>query len=201
MMKKNKIQIVKNLKTFSVLALGLLSAQFASAADAPAASVPLKCEGGSVGFLATGQPSALKIHGTSTGAPTASLKLEGSQLKGDISFDLEKLDTGIELRTHHMKEKYLNVKDFPQAKLSLIDAPVDTGFAGSLSNGGEKAFKGKLSLHGKEHEVNGTYTAAAGVIKAKFPLTLADYGIDVPKYLGITVANTVDVNVDLPVKK
>jgi polyisoprenoid-binding protein YceI len=155
---------------------------------------------GNVEFLAVGKPSALKIHGNGA-KPEAKLSLDGTQLKGAIEVDLDKLDTGIDLRTRHMKEKYLEVAQFPKATLTLADAPVDAGFAQSLTNSGEKKFRGKLSLHGKEKEVIGTYTAENGTVKAKFPLTLSDFGINLPKYLGITVADTVDVDVEVPLKK
>jgi polyisoprenoid-binding protein YceI len=173
-----------------------------AAAPAKTATVALTNAPGSgaVEFLAVGKPSALKIHGTA-GGPDAKLNLDGSQLKGSVEFDMDKLDTGIALRTQHMKEKYLQVKEYPKSKLTLTEAPVDTDFAKSLSNSGEKPFKGTLAMHGKEKEVAGTYTAQNGVVKAKFPLTLSDYGIDVPKYLGITVADSVDVNVEVPLKK
>ena len=155
---------------------------------------------GAVEFLAVGRPSMLKIHGTATG-PVANLSDDGKQLKGSIDFDMDKLDTGIAMRTEHMKEKYLQVKQYPKATLTLSDVPVDAAFEKSLSSGGDKPFKGKLALHGKEHDVAGTYTADNGLVKAKFPLTLSDYSIDVPKYLGVTVADTVDVNVEIPLKK
>ncbi len=155
---------------------------------------------GAVNFLAVGKPSMLKIHGTAKG-PVADLSLAGAQLKGSITFELDKLDTGIDLRTHHMKEKYLQVKDYPQAKLTLVDAPVDSAFANNLTNGGDNKFQGSLALHGKVHDISGTFTAKDGLVLAKFPLTLSDYAIDVPKYLGITVAKTVDVDVELPLRK
>jgi hypothetical protein len=56
-------------------------------------------------------------------------------------------------------------------------------------------------LHGKEKKVDGTYTVQNGEVKAHFPLTLTDYGIDIPSYLGIVVADTVNVDVDVPLKK
>ena len=155
---------------------------------------------GTVDFLAVGRPSMLKIHGTG-GGPEAKLQLDGAKLKGKITMDLNKLDTGISLRTEHMKEKYLDVKAYPKSILSLTDAAVDGDFSKTLSNGGEKTFRGKLSLHGKEKGVEGTYTAHDGVVKAKFPLTISDYGIDIPKYLGITVADTVNVEVEIPLQK
>ncbi len=165
------------------------------------AAIPLKNPPGTgqVKFLAIGKPSALKVHGTATG-PEGDLRLEGTQLKGKVSFQLEKLDTGIALRNEHMKEKYLQVKEHPQAKLTLLDAPVEADFANSLSTS-EKKFRGTLSLHGREKEVNGTFEAKDGVVKAKFPITLSDFAIDVPKYLGITIADTVDLDVELPLKK
>lgn len=165
------------------------------------AAIPLKNQPGSgqVKFLAVGRPSALKVHGTATG-PAGNLQLDGTQLKGAVTFALEKLDTGIALRNEHMKEKYLQVKEHPEAKLTLLDAPVEADFAKSLSTS-EKKFRGKLFLHGKEKEVSGTFEAKNGLVKAKFPITLSDFAIDVPKYLGITIANTVDLDVELPLQK
>ena len=170
---------------------------------APASPLVLKSEPGSskVTFLAVGRPSMLKIHGTASAGPAASLKMEGTQLKGAVDFDMNKLDTGIALRTNHMKEKYLQVKEHPKAKLTLVDAPVDATFVCTLTNSGEKPFKGKLLLHGKEREVNGTYTAKNGLVQAKFPIKLTDFAIEIPTYLGVTVADMVDVAVELPLKK
>ncbi|HEY8278965.1 MAG TPA: YceI family protein [Bdellovibrionota bacterium] len=184
------------MKTLFVLSLAL------SLSTVTQAAVPLKNQPGSgkVEFLAVGRPSMLKIHGNAAG-PEAALTAAGHQLKGAIEFSLDKLDTGISLRNEHMKEKYLQVKEHPKAKLTLVDAPVDPSFEKDLSNASEKSFRGKLSLHGKEKEVSGTYTAKGGVVQAKFPITLSDFGIDVPKYLGITVADTVNVDVELPLRK
>lgn len=190
---------MKTLKLALALSLLLPSLSIA-AAEKPLA---LKSDPGAskVTFLAVGRPSMLKIHGTASSGPAADLKVEGAQLKGAVDFDMDKLDTGIAMRTTHMKEKYLQVKDHPKAKLTLVDAPVDAGFATSLTNSGEKPFKGMLALHGKEKEVSGTFTAKDGVVQAKFPIKLTDFAIDIPSYLGVTVADMVDVAVDLPLKK
>lgn len=165
------------------------------------AAIPLKGNpDGSVNFLAVGKPSALKIHGKATG-PEAKLSLDGAKLTGSAEFDMNNLSTGINLRDQHMKEKYLQVQQHPKAKLTLTDAAVDPAFATTLSNSGEKPFKGRLQLHGQEREVEGTYTAKNGLVQAKFQIKLTNYGIEVPSYLGITVAELVDVNVDLPLSK
>jgi len=165
------------------------------------AAIPLKgLPDGSVNFLAVGKPSALKIHGKASG-PEAKFTLDGTKLTGAAEFDMNNLNTGINLRDQHMKEKYLQVKEHPKAKLTLVDVPVDPGFADTLTNGGEKPFKGKLQLHGQERDVEGTYTAKDGLVRAKFQIKLTTYGIEIPSYLGITVAELVDVNVDLPIAK
>lgn len=155
---------------------------------------------GKVEFLAIGKPSMLKIHGKAPSA-SASLKVEGTKLTGTAAFPLESLDTGINLRNEHMKEKYLKVKEFPNATLSIHEAEVDPEFASTLSNKGEKDFKGTLELHGKKNSVEGKYTAKSGVVQAKFQLKITDYGIEIPSYLGVKVAEVVDVNVELPLKK
>lgn len=192
------------MKMLQPLLLSLLLPTIALAAAAPAKeAVVLKADpsASKVTFLAVGKPSMLKIHGTASAGPAGDLKLEGNQLRGAVEMDMDKLDTGIELRTQHMKEKYLQVKEHPKAKLTLTDAAVDEGFAKSLSNAGEKPFKGKLQLHGKEQPVEGTYTAKDGQVQAKFPIKLSDFAIDIPSYLGVTVADMVDVAVELPLKK
>ncbi len=171
-------------------------------AASASAAIPLKSNAGegTVNFLAVGRPSMLKIKGEAKG-PEAKLNLDGEKLSGAISFSLEKLDTGIALRNEHMKEKYLEVKTHPTATLTLTDVAVDPAFGLSLTNGSEKPFRGKLALHGKEQEVNGTYTASAGNIIATFPLKLSDFAIDIPSYLGVKVAEDVAVSVELPLRK
>jgi len=190
---------MKNLKL--ILLTALLAPALSIAA--PEKPLNLKSEPGAskVTFLAVGRPSMLKIHGTASSGPAADLKVEGAQLKGAVSFEMDKLDTGIDMRTQHMKDKYLQVKEHPNAKLTLTEAPVDPTFVNTLTNSGEKPFKGTLQLHGKEKEVNGTYTAANGLVQAKFPIKLSDFAIEIPSYLGVTVADMVDVAVELPLKK
>ena len=142
----------------------------------------------------------LKIHGEAKG-PVTDLKLENNQLRGTVEIEIEKFQTGITLRDQHMKEKYLQAKEFPRARLSITEAAVDGDFTKSLNLTGEKPFRGKLSLHGKEQDVVGTFQVKEGLVQAKFPISLQDYSIEVPKYLGITVANTVDVSAEFPLLK
>lgn len=94
-----------------------------AAQAAPSISVELNAEKSPVGFTAVGRPSALKIKGEGAKA-TGALKSAGDSLEGEISANLDVFQTGISLRDHHMKEKYLETgkPGFSSAvlKLSLI---------------------------------------------------------------------------------
>jgi polyisoprenoid-binding protein YceI len=119
-------------------------------------------------------------------------------LKGEISVDLATIDTGIGLRNQHLREKYLEIargRGFDQAVLSEIRlAQADgEGFQG------ETGFAGKLLLHGVSREVAGTAKIQRqgpdARVEASFPLTLTDFGIEPPEYLGVGVANKLLVKV------
>lgn len=155
---------------------------------------------GSVNFLAVGKPSMLKIHGKAPG-PKSNLQFENGKLKGVAEFALDSLDTGIALRNQHMKEKYLKTKEFPLAILTLMDTDVGAEFPQTLTVEGEKPFQGKLKLHGVEKDVSGKFTGKEGKISASFQVKISDFGIEVPSYLGVTVTDTVDITVDLALKK
>jgi polyisoprenoid-binding protein YceI len=167
-----------------------------SLSTSSAVHVELQKETGSVEFFAVGWPSALKIHGKGTGAD-GEFEVTGTQVTGSIGFDLGSLETGIGLRDRHMKEKYLETSKFPRASLSLSHLETaklpESGSFGAMT----VPFEGVLSLHGVERPVTGEAkvsrvgTQVTGA--ATFWINLAEFGIDVPKYLGITVAEKVQV--------
>ena len=121
-------------------------------------------------------------------------------LGGEIRVDLASLDTGIELRNTHLREKYLEVArgaEFAAAVLSGVhldkaDAPTFRG---------QTPFTGTLLLHGTRRPVAGQADIHAdgnGVrIVASFPVRIDDYGIAAPRYLGVGVKNEVQVKVSL----
>jgi len=136
-----------------------------------------------------------------TASLSGTLTLDASKpvlLKGEISVDLATIDTGIGLRNQHLREKYLEIargRGFDQAVLSEIRlAQADgEGFQG------ETGFAGKLLLHGVSREVAGTAKiqrqGPEARVEASFPLTLTDFGIEPPEYLGVGVANKLLVKV------
>jgi polyisoprenoid-binding protein YceI len=118
--------------------------------------------------------------------------------EGSLAVDLRTVDTGIDLRNEHLREKYLEVdkgEGYDQAILSEValqglnaDAPAGKG-----------SFTGSLMLHGVKKTVTGPAEIRQGGtgwrVRASFPLNLPDYNIAKPRYLGVGVKDTVQVTV------
>lgn len=155
------------------------------------AGYTFKSSNGHVSFLAIGRPSAIKIRGQGSG-PQGSLAEKNGTLSGELTFDLNSLETGIEMRDHHMKEKYLEVSKFPNAKLKIQNLK-------SVESGKDLAFSALLTLKGIEKPVQGTYSVVKSgsdsKVEVSFPLKLSDFQIEIPSYAGITVAEEVNVQV------
>jgi polyisoprenoid-binding protein YceI len=70
---------------------------------------------------------------------------------------------------------------------------------------GKGSFTGSLSLHGAKKLVTGTVdvrqAGPALRVKASFPVLLSDYGISKPRYLGVGVKDTVQVEVAFVVSR
>ena len=163
----------------------------------------LSASEGEIGFNAIGNPSALRINGK-TALPNSAL--QGKMLLSDteksltlsVSFDLDSLTTGMGMRDRHMKKKYLETKKFSQAKftLSKIDLPA-AFYDGTTTNFDAVPFSGKFEVHGVVKEIQGKInlerSEGAVDFKAKFNLDIANYGINIPSFMGITMVNKVDV--------
>jgi polyisoprenoid-binding protein YceI len=154
--------------------------------------VPLK-PGGAFEATAPGLEGTLTLAGA-----------RPALLTGEISMDLSTLDTGIKLRNQHLRDKYLEVwrgKGFDRAVLSGIRLPDADGEAYE----GPTAFSGVLLLHGTRHPVEGradiSRAGAERRVRAEFRLTLTDFGVEPPEYLGVGVANKLLVKVQLDVRK
>lgn len=144
---------------------------------------------GAVSFVAKGNPGFMKIEGKSSEGIQG--KLEGS--RGVFVFPLKTLETGIDLRDEHMKENYLEVEKYPVSRLEVLEAKEISSIGGSSSG----PFTGKLTLHGVTKEVSGNYKLEGPNLTASFSIKLSDFGISIPSYMGVTVADTVDVTGEL----
>ncbi len=157
--------------------------------EVPLVLAEARVRSGSVSFLAKGNPGFMKIEGK--GPEGMRGVLDGQ--RGKFIFPLKNLETGIDLRDEHMKEKYLEVEKFPDAVLELLNAENLTG-PGSDSSG---SFRGRLTLHGVTKEVSGEYEFSGTKLIASFSIKLSDFGIDVPSWMGVTVADIVDLKTDI----
>ena len=132
-----------------------------------------------------------------SGALTPSAK--GSPaFDGSLVVDLRTLDSGISLRNEHLRETYLEVDrgaGFDQAIVTAIDLK---GLNPDTPQG-KGSFTGSLRLHGVTRTVAGAVDvrpAGGGLrVKASFPLNLSDYSIAPPRYLGIGVKETLQIQV------
>jgi polyisoprenoid-binding protein YceI len=138
-----------------------------------------------------------------TATLTGTLRLtdpHGAQLSGDLVVDLADLDTGIGLRNEHLRNTYLEVsKDAAFQHAVLSD--VKLGEIDPETFQGRTAFSGTLVLHGVKRPVTGQAEirreGASVRVEATFPVTIADYAIAKPQYLGVGVKDQVQVKVSL----
>jgi polyisoprenoid-binding protein YceI len=185
--------IVMNI-TFKLAVLTLVSSVLAQ--NVSAAVLTSAVEKGKTTFVAVGKPAMLRIKGESKG-PEGQLNLEQGKVSGSLSLDLNGLNTGIELRDEHMKKKYLEVEKFAKAELKFNSLTVPELKAGATVK--DMPFEGTLNMHGETKPVKGT--AQVNVkdgeyeISAVFTLNLSEFKVDIPSYMGIKVADTVNVEV------
>lgn len=153
--------------------------------------------GGKVEMLAIGKPSFLKIQGQGA-APEGEFQIQGQNVIGRMEFDLQSLDTGIELRNDHMKNKYLQVSQYPTARLELKSVPVTSSWSVNSPKLEETEFSGDLTLHGQRRPAKGRFSIDdSGKVEAKMKIKLSDFQVEIPSYMGITVADEVEIKVQL----
>lgn len=156
-------------------------------------NVDLKTAKNTVSFIAVGNPGFMKIKGEvkQEGAVSGNFVVNENKITGSAVVKLDSFDTGLDLRNDHMKNKYLEVKKYPDAVLTIdpVTLKEDSSYDGP--------FKGKLKLHGKENDVKGTAKINKDADKLGgefvFDFTLSDYGIDTPSWLGVSVTKDVTV--------
>jgi polyisoprenoid-binding protein YceI len=184
-----------------IISLALLTlTQFAHADGAPAVKshAAFSSAAGTTEFIAVGHPSALKVVGKGSG-PDGKLDVAQGSVSGTITVDLKSLSTGIDTRDKHMKEKYLEVEKFPTASLTITSLKLPQALSAQANTLTGVAFQGTLKLHGVEKPVSGTFDlvgpSASPKVTARFSLKLTDFGITIPSFAGITIADEVSVTI------
>jgi polyisoprenoid-binding protein YceI len=144
-----------------------------------------------VSFTAVGRPAFIKATGILP-IEKADLKIESGKLSGNLIVPLTKLDSGIETRDEHLKEKYLHVDKHPMAKLTLENIDL-------VSIKSKSKVLGKLMLHGVEKEipieVEAKMEGKKLEVKADLEVILTDFSIELPSFQGITAAKNVKIEV------
>jgi polyisoprenoid-binding protein YceI len=134
--------------------------------------------------------------------PPSRRQINNNKMSVESNLVLNDLDTGIGLRDEHMKEEFLQVKKFPTALLKIDNIILPNGFEAKPSDIKDQAFEGKLFLHGKEQKVAGTFSLNEALeLVAKFNIKLTDFGISIPNYLGVVVADTVAIDTKINLVK
>ena len=145
-----------------------------------------------VSWIAVGFPGFLKIVGEG-GKVEGILLEENGKASGSLKVNVAKFSTGMELRDEHMHKKFLGSDIIPEATLTINPVEVKAGAI---------PFTGKLQIKSDTKPVAGELilkpVAGGWSVKGSFAIKLTDYpSIGVPSHLGITVAEKVDISVDL----
>lgn len=168
----------------------------AVALTATIAEAKLAKTGGSVAtFHALGTVGGMKIDGS-----TSELNVTDDGTTVKVIVTLTNLDTKMDLRNKHMREKYLEVQTYPTADLSVARSALKLPAVGASSSGDAP---GTMKIHGKEHAVTVHYAAGNSggniTVKGSTRVSIPDYGITIPTYMGVSVKPDVDLEVDFVV--
>ncbi len=211
-LQRDRINARSQFKIFGAV----LSCFVALFASPEALSQNLLATKNSVEFIAIGKPAMLKIHGHSEKLE-ATLSIDQQKLSGEISLPLASLDTGLEIRDEHMKKKYLEVEKAPQAILRFESFELPMDLEKCLLSKEKSRFKGTLELHQVSRVIEGDFLLTKLVrlpsdstgkseidrseVVANFSLALSDFNIEIPSYMGIKVADRVEIEVKLELER
>lgn len=167
-------------------------------------SIEIKDQESQVEFVAIGKPSLLKINGKG-GKMTGLVEIDNSLISGNFIVPLSEITTGVDLRDEHMKNKYLQTDKYPNAELKISELKLEKSPINSTFVYKDLPFKGKLKIHDTESDVEGLFdiesTEKKILVKAKTKTNITSHKIDIPSYIGIKVADEVEINVDLKIVK
>jgi polyisoprenoid-binding protein YceI len=147
-----------------------------------------------------------KVTGTITADPA-----DAPASSVDITIDLASLDTGIDMRNGHLRERFLQVDKFPTATFKSVNvaAPKSIGSNNPIVIN----VTGDLTIHGvtkrvtvpvrvvviPETELTKSSRGPGDWIHATtdFQIKLGDYGIPVPENLVMKLSDRIGIKLDL----
>jgi polyisoprenoid-binding protein YceI len=136
-----------------------------------------------------------KVSGTIVADPAA---VTSSTV--DLTVDLGSLDTGVDLRNHHMREKYLHTAQFPNATFKSVSINGPATIAASQP--ADISITGDFTLHGITKRMTipvRVVLLTDGRIHAisRFAVKMPEFGINVPSNVFVTVDSAVQVRLDV----
>jgi polyisoprenoid-binding protein YceI len=159
---------------------------------------------GKTEFIAIGNPGFLKINGHGSGPKgqvTVLSKDDKNTLNGVLEIDLNSLDTGMKLRNTHMKEKYLEVETYPSAILRITNQSLVPGWDVTQPVLKKQKLKAELEIHGEKKEIEVNYDISKAMqLSAAFEIKITDFKIPIPSFMGVTVADKVQVKINSKLK-
>jgi polyisoprenoid-binding protein YceI len=159
---------------------------------AAVASAKYKAQNPKIQVHAKG-PAGMSIDGVSN-----TLKIDQTDKVYKFTTFLNTIDTKNSKRNDHMQER-LEAKKFGEITLSVPLTLVDPNKSG--------AFKGQLLFHGKQKEVDVTYSVKEKHVHATFGFDVTNHGVNKkdlcfePKTESICAKTHVDVEVDFDLKE
>ncbi len=112
--------------------------------------------------------------------------------------DLKTLETGIALRDSHLRGTYLEVDRSPDHARAVLSGLRLNGIDATAPSG-KGTFTATLRLHGVERQVTGQAevrrAGATAKVRATFPVSIAEFDIATPRYLGVGVKDEVSVQI------
>lgn len=189
-----------SIATLVILSMFTLQVSASTEVQSSQEKVKLVPKNGRTEFLAVGNPGFLKINGHGKG-PQGEITIQSEEqvktLNGEIEIDLKSLDTGMELRNTHMKDKYLEVGTYPKAKLTIKDQKIPSAWNPSSPELKKQKLKAQLRIHGQTKDVDVEYQISkTKQLDATFEMKISDFKIDIPSFMGVTVADKVTVKVN-----
>ena len=129
----------------------------------------------------------------------------------DVTIDLASLDTGIDMRNGHLRERFLQVDKFPTATFKSVSVAAPKSIAPNSPT--VVNVTGDLTIHGvtkritvpvrvvviPESDLTKSSRGPGDWIHATtdFPIKLGDYGIPVPENLVMKLSDRIGIRLDL----
>jgi polyisoprenoid-binding protein YceI len=124
----------------------------------------------------------------------------GDSVVVHIVVDLTTLDTGISKRDQHMRENHLETDKYPKATFDGVSVKT-AGATLAVGTPAKLDVEGNFTLHGVTKRLRTTVEvllkdAHTLTFKTNFPVALADYKIDRPKFLFLKLGDVQEISVN-----